>query len=566
MALTGLRPLKETNTLGTSAQRFGLLNGAYDIFVQDTYAGGDANQDYYAAKWLRLAAGTYQLRFIGDDSVSFRLNGMQVAFGTNGGSWITPVVETFTVGADDVYRWDLVNHNVPVNSPAFVSYELSKDGVIIEVSRAQDFIGDLVPIPDKALGPKPPYNNDIRLSYPIFLPKPNWKNGVTERLEWKTDVLVSETGAEQRRKLRQYPRRSLEASFTGQGNYAALIDSYLSGVGYSNGLVPLWWDETPISGDVVAGAVDIFGDFKWREFNANDVVIIRRPGRVTDYELNIVAERSDTKLVLLYGLQEDTRAATITPVRVAQIREQLSGTILTDRVKQYQLRFFTVEAADYPAEWTFPIYERTNLPILTWEPNYRESLDLNYDRQIYTWDNEVGNPYTVDPGGTLQLGEKMGFTVFGREEMHGLKRTLYKLSGRWREIHVPSGSDEFTLARDINDSAGALVVYRSGYNQYRLSQQATRRDILVELYDGRVLPNTIISSRVVGDEEWLFLQETLPPVPKDQVRRISYMPRSRLDIDAIEISRLTDADGAAQVALTFKAITERRNAPPITFQ
>lgn len=566
MALTGLRPLKETNTLGNSPQRYALLSGAYDIFVQDQYTAADAAQTYYAAKWLKLAAGEYQLRFICDDKGTFLLNGTQVATGTYGGDWLTPVVVAFNVPTSDTYRWDIQIYNGPASSPSFMSYELSKDGVVVEVSRAQDFIGDLKPIPDSALGPKPPYNEDIRLSYPVFLPKPNWKNSVIERLEWLTDVLTSESGAEQRRKLRQYPRRSIEASFIASDNYAGLIDSYLSGVGYTNGLVPLWWDETPISGAVVAGGVDVFGDFRYREFNASDVVIIRRPGAITDYELNIIAERSDTKLVMLYGLQQDTRGATITPVRVAQIREQLSGVIMTDRVKQFQLRFFTVEAADYPAEWTFPIYERTNLPILTWEPNYRESFDINYDRQVYTWDNEVGNPYTVDPGGTLQQGEKMGFTVFGRAEMHGLKRTLYKMSGRWRELHVPSGSDEFVLARDISDSAGALVVYRSGYNQYRLSQQATRRDILIELYDGRHLPNTIISSRVVGDEEWLFLQETVPPVSKDQVRRISYMPRSRLDIDAVEINRLTDADGAAQVALTFKAITERRNAPPIPIQ
>jgi hypothetical protein len=131
---------------------------------------------------------------------------------------------------------------------------------------------------------------------------------------------------------------------------------------------------------------------------------------------------------------------------------------------------------------------------------------------------------------------------------------------------VPTGHDEFVLTRDISASQGAIIVARSGYNQYNLSQQAIRRDICIELYDGTKLFNTIISSRVVEDEEWLFLSETVPSLPLANVRRISYMPRSRLDIDAIEINRLTDADGASQVALTFKAIVERRNAPPIPIQ
>lgn len=564
MALTGLRPLKETNTLGNSPTHYATLNGAYDIYVQDQYAAAEANTTYYAAKWIKLAAGNYQIRFIIDDNGTLKLNGQQVASGTNGGDWVTPVVQTFTLATSDTYRLDLTYTNVPGGSPSFICYELSKDDVVVEVSRANDFIGDLKPIPDSALGPKPPYNEDVRLSYPVFLPKPDWQSGVLERLEWLTDVLQSESGAEQRRKLRQYPRRSLEASFSRFGNNRNLIDSYLTGVGQRYGLVPLWWDETPID-PVYAGSIDIFGDFHRREFFANDVVIIRREGEL-DYELNIIAEKTDTKLTLLYGTQKDTTRGTISPVRVAQVRDQLGASQLTDAVRQYQLRFYTLEAADYTTAWTFPIYSRTNLPVLNWIPNYREQMDLTFDRVAFQWDNQVGNVYVVDPGATATTNEKYGYTIYGRDAMHDFKCNIYKMAGRWREVHVPTGHDEFVLTRDISASQGALIVARSGYNQYNLSQQAIRRDICIELYDGTKLFNTIISSRVVEDEEWLFLSETVPSLPLANVRRISYMPRSRLDIDAIEINRLTDADGASQVALTFKAIVERRNAPPIPIQ
>jgi hypothetical protein len=564
MALSGLRPLKETNTLGNSPAHNALLNGAYDIYVQDQYANAAANTTYYAAKWIKLAAGDYQIRFIIDDVGTLKLNGTQIATGTNGGDWVTPVVQTFSVATSDTYRLDLTYTNVPGGSPSFICYEISTGGKVVEVSRANDFIGDTKQIPDSALGPKPPYNEDLRLSYPVFLPKPDWKSGVLERLEWLTDVLQSESGAEQRRCLREYPRRSLEASFASFGDNRGLIDSFLSGVGPRFCLVPLWWDETPM-GDVYAGSIDVFGDFYRREFFANDVVMIRRAG-VLDYELNIIAEKTDTKLTLLYGIQKDTTGATISPVRVAQVRDQIGSTQLTDAVRQYQLRFFTIEAADYTTAWTFPIYSRTNLPVLNWEPNYKEQMDLTFDRVTYSWDNQVGNPYIVDPGATATTNEKYGYTIYGRAAMHDFKTNIYKMAGRWREMHVPTGHDEFVLTRDIDAAQGALIVSRSGYNQYNLSQQAIRRDILIELYDGSKLFNTIISSRVVEDEEWLFLSETIASVPKAQVRRISYMPRSRLDIDSIEINRLTDADGASKVALTFKAIVERRNAPPIPIQ
>lgn len=564
MALSGLRPLKETNTLGNAASHFATMNGAYDIYVQDQYALAEGNTTYYAAKWIKLPAGSYQIRFIIDDVGIVKLNGNVIASGTSGGGWTTPAVQTFTLATSETYRLDLQYTNNPGNSPSFIAYEISSGGKVVEVSRANDFIGDTRVVPDAALGPKPPYNEDIRLSYPVFLPKPDWKSGVLERLEWLTDVLVSESGAEQRRKLRQFPRRSLEASFSRFGNNRNLIDSFLTGVGQRYCLVPLWWDATPVS-SVYAGSVDIFGDFSRREFFANDLVIIRRDGEF-DYELNIISERTATKLTLLYGIQKDTTGATITPLRVAQVRDQLGGTQLTDEVRQFQLRFYTIEAADYTTSWTFPIYNRTNLPVLNWEPNYREQMDLTFDRNAYEWDNQVGNVYIVDPGATATTNEKYGYTIYGRDAMFDFKCNIYKMAGRWREVHVPTGHNEFELTRDVSSGEGALIVARSGYNQYGLSQQAIRRDILIELYDGTKLFNTIISSRVVEDEEWLFLSETITSVPKEQVRRISYMPRSRLDIDAVEINRLTDADGASKVALTFKAIVERRNAPPIPIQ
>lgn len=564
MALSGLRPLKETNTLGSSPVHYANMNGAYDIYVQDQYSYAGGNTTYYAAKWIKLAAGDYQIRFIFDDTGTAKLNGQVIATGGNGGDWTTPVVQTFSLATSDTVRLDLTYTNMPDQTVSYVCYEISNADGVVEVSRANDFIGDTKPIPDSALGPKPPYNEDVRLSYPVFLPKPDWKNGVLERLEWLTDVLQSESGAEQRRKLRQFPRRSVEATFSTFGDSRNLIDSFLTGVGQRFCLVPLWWDETPISA-VYAGSVDIFGDFHRREFFANDVVIIRRAGAL-DYELNIIASRSDAQLTLLYGTQKDSTGATISPVRVAQVRDQLGGKQLTDAVRQYQLRFHTLEAADYTTSWTFPIYARTNLAVLNWIPNYREQMDLTYDRVAFTWDNSVGNPYITDPGATATTNEKYGYTIYGRAAMHDFKCNVYKMAGRWRELHVPTGHDEFVLTRDIDNSQGALIVARSGYNQYALSQQAIRRDIIIEMYDGSVRYNTIISSRVVEDEEWLFLSETITSVPKDQVRRISYMPRSRLDIDAIEINRLTDADGASQVALTFKAIVERRNAPPIPIQ
>lgn len=555
--MSGLRPLKETST----AANAGPMHGAYDIYVQDNRNLASAGQNYYAAKWMKFAAGTYIVRAKFDDSGDLKIDGMTVI--------LSPAVEdTFTIQTNSVVRFDVHyrNHDSAAD-PSYAVYEILKaDGTLIEVSRANDFIGDTIPIPDSALGVKPPYNEDARLSYPVFLPKPNWAGGIIERLEWNTDVLSSETGAEQRRKLRHVPRRSFEGSFNAFGNNRNLIDSYIAGVGANNGLIPVWHDETRITSKAVAGSVDLFGDFRWRDFGVNDLVIIRR-GDTFDYELNIVAELNAYSMVLATGLQVDTsRDSTVTPIRVGQVRDQVTGSMLTDRVQQYGLRFYvTGEPVLTPSWGDLPFYTRTNIPILTLQPNYKEDIALTFDRNLYPWDNEIGNVYTADPGNWVSTSQKFSYHIQGRSDLWRFKQMLYKMSGRWREFHIPTGHDDIALSREVSSSQGALIAYRSGYSQYNLNNQNTRRDILIELWDGTLMPNTIISSRVVGDEEWLFLSETTPAIPKELVKRISYMPRGRLDIDGIEIQRLTDADGAATVSLTFKTLDERRVAPPVTF-
>lgn len=557
--LQGLRPLRELLVPGHAAA----MNGAYDIFVQDDHDKASDGQPYYAAKWLRLKAGTYMLKHMCDDTAQFYLDGVKVADSILANE---PALTEFTVAQNGVYRWDVMYQNhVGGIDPAWAGYALLLDGTVIEVSRANDFIGDVVPIPDAALGVKPPYNSDARLSYPVFLPKPDWKSGMIERLEWLTDVLTSETGAEQRRKLRQVPRRSLEAMFNAFGNHRNLIDSYITGVGANYGLLPLWYDESAITSTAVAGSVDLFGDFAYRDYNVNDVVLIRR-GSLFDYELNVVAEKRDGQLVLAFGLSVKTPVgATVTPVRVAQLRDASSGTLVTDEVQQYSLRFYTIENYEITPAWNMPVYQRSGLPILTLEPNYRESTDLSFTRGLYPLDNDISAPVIRDPGGQASTAVQCSYHIYGRAEMYRMKQLLFAMSGRWREFHLPSGHNDFELSRDVDGGQGALIAYRTGFSQFINSRIAVRSDVLIELWDGQTFPNTIISSRVVGDEEWLFLTETVPSIAKDSVKRISYMPRARLNIDSVELNRITDADGATTLSLSFQTFAERRVAPPITF-
>ena len=135
---------------------------------------------------------------------------------------------------------------------------------------------------------------------------------------------------------------------------------------------------------------------------------------------------------------------------------------------------------------------------------------------------------------------------------------LHTMNGKWKTFHLPTFRDEFELIQDIRTNDGAIRVYPSGYAMYGQHLQNGRRHIMIELFDGRIMYNTIISSRTMKGEEWLFLAETLPDIAKSNVRRVCYMPESRLDVDSIEFQRLTDSRGTSTVTLVMVNIPKER--------
>lgn len=563
MALTGLRPARELVNNNHSPQ----LSGAYDLYVQDVWGQADKDQEYYLAKWIRLPAGVYRIRAVCDDTGNIKVAGQVVITLLSAGAM---QMSTFPIQADGVYRFDCFYRNVPDKSPAYITYEIMKrngeEWELFEVSRANDFMCDLVEVPTSALPPAPPFSADVRLSYPVFLPLPNWKDGITDRIEWQTDVMISETGAEQRRPIRLFPRRSFDASFLRWEEKRTILDSTIAGVGAAPLLLPLWHDMTGTENDAPAGSVRIDAQVLVKDFNIGDVVLLRRDLE-WDYEANIIAgmDIDAGVITLMYGLQKDTpRGSRLYPVRVAQIRDAATSNQLTDAVATTQIRFQCLEKYDLEPSWSnLPVYGRTGLHIFNLPEDWKNGNDVSSSRQIYVFDNQSGVVTTVDPGLQNVGSIKKQYTIVGRTNDRQFRQILFAMCGRTTTFHLPQDTNDFILSRDISGAEGALVVRRCGYTQFVGSTQETKRDIMIELYDGTAIPTTIISSRTVENEEWLFLAQSIPSTPMHMVRRIGYMPLARLDVDGIEIKRLTDSAGTSQVSLTFKIFDDRREAAPV---
>lgn len=87
-------------------------------------------------------------------------------------------------------------------------------------------------------------------------------DGLVERLEWKTDILTSLNGSEQRISYRKYPRRIFTHSYIPDSdeevqNWKYYFAKAMSGV-Y---LVPLWGEAMKVTAAVPAGGTTVSGDY-----------------------------------------------------------------------------------------------------------------------------------------------------------------------------------------------------------------------------------------------------------------------------------------------------------------
>lgn len=560
MALIGLRPFKETRTEGLAPQQSAALSGAYQLYAQDAYLDPGMGQIYYGAKWTKFPAGEYTIKIIINGYGGVGLEGTTLFDNvSNGGTWTTPTYHTFSVTSNAVLKFDIWYTANATNEAAYVIYEITDEaGNLFEVSRANEFIGDVIPVPVEALPPRPPYMSDARLQLPVFLLQPNWKDGVTERLSWLTDVLPSETGAEQRRRLREQPRQSVEASFISHGPARNFLDAFLTAVGPNECLVPLWFYEETADNKLPTATVDVFGDFKDVPLRVNDTVLIRGPDDLFDFEVNVIRSYSDTKIELRYGLQRDYReGTTITPMRRARTELTAEMSALTDQVGTIRLQFSVIEDPTIFEKWDAPIYGNTGLRVFNTVPNFRD-VAFTYGSMAQFFDPGVGQVSMAYPGRQSQQWERLSFHLTGRAAMRKFVEMVHTMNGKWKSFHLPSQRDEFELKQDIRTNDGALRVFPSGYAMFAQQNQRGRRHIMIELYSGIQIFNTIISSRTMQGEEWLFLAETLPNIAKTDVRRVCYMPESRLDVDSIEFQRLTDSRGTSTVTLVFVNIPKER--------
>jgi hypothetical protein len=350
---------------------------------------------------------------------------------------------------------------------------------------------------------------------------PNWQEGITERLEWRTDVQQSYDGTEQRYTLRAIPRRiwSWQMTLTDRDRELFEVEFYRAAT--SEWLVPLWWDVQ--SASLSAGATSYT-----RPINPDDrelpnggyLVIADRAGAIGKGPVvrttGTVGGVASVSYSWTGGLARSFPGGRVYAGRLAQVRID-SAQNVTSGVTIYS---FTAEATGDFALSGFVTSE--------WDrrPNRIEPLDTRWeilqDRVDFggAWRNDVRRARPL-------RGAEHAYLLRSRLDAYTLRQQLTWLAGQCRVTIMPTFGADLTPTANVTSSG--LTVAVVGWTT------ASPNRVAIVTDDG-VTYRTVTGSFISGAFETLTLSPPITStIPLLTIRQVSWAGPSRLAADAVEI-------------------------------
>jgi hypothetical protein len=389
---------------------------------------------------------------------------------------------------------------------------------------------------------------------------PNWRSPPEVEISYRTDIITSRSGREQRRALRATPRKRIGYTITVDRTDRQRLTQLLS----------TWQGRTMLMADptrrvtletgspAAAGLMTVPEIPAWLAVD-RQIMVGADLATVTEVDGETVAFEPANATTLLPG----------TIVRPA-LQGQLTGTLgaahPTSRVAEARVNFALDPASELIDEGEASLYIHGGREVFTFRPNWAETLDQNFDWPVEQVDFGHGRIRTYQP---IEMGwftQSATFVGATPAEANDLEAFFHRMRGRRGEFFMPTGTDDITMRTTAAaDTAFLRAVGTDLYDNYR--NDTRYRAIAVRTRDGRLILRSIGSMYLVDDglgsdtiieltENWFF---DLHP---DEVATISWLSVFRFAADDVAFE--WPASHVAQVKLAMRSLENLPAEKPLT--
>lgn len=335
----------------------------------------------------------------------------------------------------------------------------------------------------------------------LFELSPNWQNGFDERLEWKTAVIRSYDGTEQRTAQRVNPRRSYEFSVRSlDSRRSKRVESKLYGWQTRLFAIPVWPEESSLIASAAAGDTTIYCDTANRSLSAG-VLVMLSAGNENTVETVEVATVGSGSMTLDKPLQANWPIGTnVHPLSLAHSVNTVAGKRMTDSINEYRTAWAASpkEAnVNIPAEAAPTTYRGSE--IIEYQPNWARDLTQNFESDTFTLDGQTGHLLWDIKAPNPTIIRQYSWTLQGLDEVGQFKAFLGRRHGMQNPVFIPSWNEDFisVATSAIGASSTTIDVYDDGYHLF--VNGGDIKDITIALKDGSFIHRRVTLSTDLED-------------------------------------------------------------------
>ncbi len=379
----------------------------------------------------------------------------------------------------------------------------------------------------------------------IVMPfQPDWSDGVTERMEWMTDVVRARGSAEQRIIVRDTPRLSLDFNFLLKGNQAALLDNLMWRNAWRRFYTPYWPLASALDADALSGSSTISLDTTDRHFRQGGLLVLT-DGEGSKVEPRYSEALNPSSISVSFPLSVTWPAGTIViPAGEAVLQGgfETKSEYATANLMRSKMGFDFDPAAN-PILMSTGTVAATyrSVEILLAEPNWASKGSYDLKHYMKTVDFGTGpisvpdtdivgeNPYARQP---VEMHTYEWF-LKGRSAITSFRQFAMRRKGRAVSFWCPSWKSDFELLATVANGASAFT---TKFN-YAPQPIEGKQDIIIFFKNGSHYARRITG--ITDNEDWTQLVSVDTPFPfgftVNDVFKICYLNWARLGSDTVEI-------------------------------
>lgn len=347
-----------------------------------------------------------------------------------------------------------------------------------------------------------------------------------EVLEWKTDVLTTNDGSEQRVRLRKKPRQSFNVTYPIPYREMARAENLVYGWLTRRWAVALWSEAQQV-GTLLAGTTVINIDTTASDYRDGALIMIWESNRKSaTADVGIVSAGT---LTLNRPLAETFNNPWIVPVRLGRIVGNVSrATSGYNGSLEMTYEFSDNIDLDPPAAPTqFLGYDVYFDEALKNGEALTDSLQARVD--VVDYGTAAGASF-YSPWTYTRIGRPYKFLLQGLQDIWNFRKFLHRRAGRLRPFWVPTFENNMRVAQ-TGELTQSIEVYADDYREF--APERTHIGILLD--DGTWLLRTINAATASGTDTAVIGLDAPININANRIRQISFLGLKRLDADRVEL-------------------------------